>query len=150
VAGQTQASPWVQCTHSRRFHPRPATSSTHPQRFFFLLPTVGLHLSSSFFVSSFSSFSHFSLLSHIIRCFGFLFSYNQVIWFYFDNVFHAEVADDEWLAQKVFFVQHEYISYSLYRIMMQGISLYFAQCRYAQNLKKITLELNFHFNYSCN
>jgi hypothetical protein len=53
------------------FHPRLATSSTNPQRFFFLLPAVGLHLSSSF-----SSFSHFSLLSlflpHIIKWFGFI------------------------------------------------------------------------------
>jgi hypothetical protein len=35
-----------------------------------------------------------------------------VLWFYFDIVFHAEVADDELLAQKVFFVQPKYISYS--------------------------------------
>jgi hypothetical protein len=68
-----------------------------------------------------------------------------VVWFYFDNVFHAEVADDEWLAQKVFFVQHEYISYSLYRIMMQGISLYFAQCRNAQNVKKNYFRIEFSF-----
>jgi hypothetical protein len=71
----------LQQTHgvssSRHFHPWPATGSTHPRRFFFLLPTVGLHLS--------SSFSSFSFLS----------SYNQVVWFYFGNVFHAEVADDE-------------------------------------------------------
>jgi hypothetical protein len=90
----------------RCFHPRATTGSTHPRpttgsnhRFHppaaFLLPSSGrgLHLS--------SSFSSFSFLS----------SYNQVVWFYFDNVFHVEVADDEWLAQKVFFVQ--YISYSL-------------------------------------
>jgi hypothetical protein len=87
-----------------RFHPRPATVSTHPRHFFFLLSVMDLHLSSSFFVSSFYYFS-------------FLSSYNQVVWFYFGNVFHAEMADDEWLAQKVFFVQLEYISYSLNKNM---------------------------------
>jgi hypothetical protein len=34
-----------------------------------------------------------------------------VVWFYFDNVFHAKVTNDEWLAQKVLFVQPKYISF---------------------------------------
>jgi hypothetical protein len=97
---QTQADQ----THGVSTHGRPLVPPTHGQ------PPVpptrmvsssffrsGLHFSSSWlrglhFSSSFSSFS-------------FLSSYNQVVWFYFDNVFHVEVADDEWLAQKVFFVQ---------------------------------------------
>jgi hypothetical protein len=37
-----------------------------------------------------------------------------MVWFYFGNMFHVEVTDDEWLVQKVFFVQPKYISYSLF------------------------------------
>jgi hypothetical protein len=70
-------------------------------------PTAFLLPSSSFV----SSFSHFSLISlffpHIIRD-----SHNQVVWFYCGIVYHAEVANDEWLAKKVFFVLPKYISYS--------------------------------------
>jgi hypothetical protein len=112
-AGQTQTSRgyvvWVtHCPDRRRLahcldHHRPLHPHHPARRHPTLLPASSSFLP-SFFLLFFSSFlsSYNQVFPHIIR-WG---------WFYFDSVFHAEVANYEWPTQKTPFVQVQYISYS--------------------------------------
>jgi hypothetical protein len=115
VAGQTQTGRgFAVWGHSLPRSPpssplrrSPSSSSPAPPSSPSSNPSFGVFFLLRFFLLSFSYFS-LIFFPHIIR-WG---------WFYFGSMFHAEVANYEWPAQKIPFVQVEYISYSLHIVFL--------------------------------